>query len=110
VDSPYDLLIANAEVVTASDRFVADIGILDGKIQALGRGLGAARETIDARGLLALPGGVDAHCHLDQPQQVGRMADDFKSGSRSGAGGGTTTNKPISAHNKGQKIRAAGED
>lgn len=110
MDSPYDLLITNAEVVTASDRFVSDIAVLNGKIHALGHGLGAARETIDARGLLALPGGVDAHCHLDQPQEVGRMADDFESGSRSAACGGTTTIIPFAAQMKGQSLRSAVED
>ncbi|MGB6007361.1 dihydropyrimidinase [Castellaniella sp.] len=107
---PYDLIIAHAEVVTAADRFRADIGIRDGKIAALGHDLGPATRTVDATGLLALPGGVDAHCHLDQPQEVGRMADDFESGSRSAACGGTTTLIPFAAQARGQSLRAAVED
>ena len=106
-----DLLITGAEIVTAADRFRADIGIQDGKIVALGTALGPARKTVDASGLLALPGGVDAHCHLDQPQGFGlRMADDFVSGSRSAACGGTTTIIPFAAQLKGQSLRAAVED
>ncbi|MGB3425286.1 MAG: dihydropyrimidinase [Castellaniella sp.] len=106
-----DLLITGAEIITAADRFSADIGIRNGVIAALGTDLGPARETIDAGGLLALPGGVDAHCHLDQPQGFGlRMADDFASGSRSAACGGTTTIIPFAAQIKGQSLRAAVDD
>ncbi len=107
----FDLMIANADVVTASDRFSCDIGIRDGRIAALGHDLGTAAEVIDASGLLVLPGGVDAHCHLDQPMGFGlRMADDFRSGSRSAACGGTTTIIPFAAQIKGQSLRAAVED
>jgi len=109
--SPFDLLITNADVVTASDRFSTDIGIRDGKIVALGHHLGEAGRTVDASGLLTLPGGVDAHCHLDQPMEFGlRMADDFTSGTRSAACGGTTTVIPFAAQMKGQSLRAAVED
>jgi dihydropyrimidinase len=107
----FDLIIANADVVTAADRFSCDIGIRDGRIAALGHDLGSAAEVVDASGLLVLPGGVDAHCHLDQPMGFGlRMADDFRSGSRSAACGGTTTIIPFAAQVKGQSLRAAVED
>ena len=69
-----------------------------------------ARE-IDARGLIVLPGGVDAHCHLDQPTgDETVMADDFFTGTRSAACGGTTTVIPFAAQVKGQSLRAAVED
>ncbi|MGB3742661.1 MAG: dihydropyrimidinase [Castellaniella sp.] len=107
----FDLLVINAEIVTASDKFQADIGVIDGKIAALGKNLGTATQIVDASGLLALPGGVDAHCHLDQPQDFGlRMADDFLSGSRSAACGGTTTIIPFAAQAKGQSLQAAVTD
>lgn len=105
-----DLMITNAEIVTASDRYHADIGVRAGKIEVIGHDLPAAANTIDASGLLALPGGVDAHCHLDQPQEVGRMADGFESGSRSAACGGTTTIVPFAAQMRGHSLRAAVED
>ncbi|MBT6136350.1 MAG: dihydropyrimidinase, partial [Rhodospirillaceae bacterium] len=60
----FDLVIRGAKVATAADVFDADIGIQDGIVAALGRGLGAGAREIDASGLLALPGGIDAHCHL----------------------------------------------
>lgn len=111
MSSKFDLIIAHADVVTAGDRFTCDIGIREGKIVALGHDLRDAAETIDASGLLVLPGGVDAHCHLDQPMEFGvRMADGFRSGSRSAACGGTTTIIPFAAQAKGQSLRAAVED
>ncbi len=107
----FDLIIRNADVATASDRFQCDIGIRDGKIEALGKRLPAGAEEIDANGLLVLPGGVDAHCHLDQPMPDGmRMADDFFSGTRSAACGGTTTVIPFAAQAKGGSLDAAVED
>jgi dihydropyrimidinase len=70
----------------------------------------AARE-IDAGGRVVTPGGVDAHCHLDQPMPPpARMADDFDSGTRSAACGGTTTVIPFAAQAKGQSLRAAVDD
>ncbi|WP_273831251.1 amidohydrolase family protein, partial [Serratia bockelmannii] len=69
-----------------------------------------ARE-IDATGLLALPGGVDGHCHLDQPMPDGmRMADDFFTGTRAAVCGGTTTVIPFAAQEKGHSLKAAVDD
>jgi len=81
----YDLILRNADIATAGDRYTADIGVRDGRICAIAQGLdaSAARE-IDARGRLVTPGGVDGHCHFDQPTSDGsRFADDFLSGTRS---------------------------
>lgn len=107
----YDLVIRNGTVVTAADVTRCDIGVRDGCITALAERLEGGRETIDAAGLYVLPGGVDAHCHLDQPTGDGsRMADNFESGTRSAACGGTTTIIPFAAQMKGQGLRAAVED
>lgn len=64
--SNFDLIVTGATIATASDTFQADIGIRDGRIAALGSDLGKAARVIDATGLLALPGGIDAHCHIEQ--------------------------------------------
>jgi dihydropyrimidinase len=107
----YDLIIHNADVATASDRFFCDIGVRNGKIAALGNELGTSSDAIDASGLLVLPGGIDAHCHLDQPMDFGmRMADDFESGTRSAACGGTTTVIPFAAQAKGGSLQGAVDD
>jgi dihydropyrimidinase len=107
----FDLVVRNARVATASDTFDADIGIVDGRIVQLGMGLAAGRREIDAAGAFVTPGGVDAHCHLDQPMEAPvRMADDFDTGTRSAACGGTTTVIPFAAQQKGQSLRAAVND
>ena len=107
----FDLVVRNARVVTASDTFDCDIGIVDGRIAQLGRALGPGAREIDAAGRTVTPGGVDAHCHLDQPMAPpARNADDFDSGTRSAACGGTTTVIPFAAQHKGQSLRAAVED
>ena len=107
----FDLVIRNGTVATASDLMQCDVGIKDGKVAMLGRNLPRGREEIDASGKLVLPGGVDAHCHLDQPMEAGlKMADDFRSGTLSAACGGTTTVIPFAAQAKGGSLRAAVED
>ncbi len=111
IGAPLDLVIRNADVVNASDRFTCDIGIRSGKVVLLGEGIPGGTIEMDATGLLTLPGGVDAHCHLDQPMPSGiRMADDFFTGTRSAVCGGTTTVIPFAAQSKGQSLAAAVED
>lgn len=107
----YDLVIRNARAVTASDTFNCDIGIRGGRIVQMGLELGPASRDIDAAGRTVTPGGIDAHCHLDQPHAAPiSMADDFDSGTLSAACGGTTTIIPFAAQAKGQSLRAAVAD
>jgi dihydropyrimidinase len=108
---PFDLVVRHARIATAADTFDADIGIAGGRIVALAQGLPAAPREIDAAARVVTPGGVDAHCHLDQPMPPpARMADDFDSGTRSAACGGTTTVIPFAAQKKGHSLRAAVDD
>ncbi len=108
---PLELVVRNARAATAADLFEADIGIAGGRVVALARRLPAAPSEIDAAGRLVTPGGVDGHCHLDQPVPAPmRMADDFLTGTRSAACGGTTTVIPFAAQEKGQSLRAAVDD
>lgn len=107
----FEVVIRNGTVATASDTMQCDVGIIGGKVAMLGRNLPAGKKEIDASGKLVLPGGVDAHCHLDQPMEAGlKMADDFHSGTISAACGGTTTVIPFAAQMKGQSLRVAVED
>jgi dihydropyrimidinase len=106
-----DLVIRGGTVATASDTTRCDVGIAGGRIVALAERLGGAAREIDAAGKLVLPGGVDGHCHLDQPMPPPlRMADDFESGTRSAACGGTTTVIPFAAQAKGESLQAAVDD
>jgi dihydropyrimidinase len=107
----FDVVIRNGTIATASDIMQCDVGIKDGKVVALARNLARGKTDIDATGKLVLPGGVDSHCHLDQPMPDGlEMADDFASGTISAACGGTTTVIPFAAQAKGQSLRTAVED
>ncbi len=101
----FDLVIKGGTVVTGADSTHCDVGIKDGIVTALGDGLDAAT-VIDARGRLVMPGGIDSHCHIDQVSSGGlETADDFASGSRSAAAGGTTTIIPFAAQHQGQSLR-----
>ena len=107
----FELVIRNCKICTASDVYAADIGIAAGKIICIGTGLPAGDIDIDAEGRIVTPGGVDAHCHLDQPvEPPAKMADDFPSGTRSAACGGTTTIIPFAAQMKGGSLLDAVDD
>src|ERR671918_1163223 len=107
----FDTVIRHAVVATAADVFEADIGITGGVVTALGRDLAPARRDIDAAGRWVLPGGIDTHCHLDQPIGGGiTLADDFLSGTVSAAHGGTTTVVPFACQLQGGSVRAAVDD
>jgi len=114
--SSFDLIISGGTVATSGGVSRCDVGISGGKIVALAEKLNGAARTIDAGGRLVLPGGIDAHCHLDQPKAEGLasggavMADGFESGSRSAAFGGTTTIIPFAVQHRGQSLRAAVAD
>ncbi|MBT5073044.1 MAG: dihydropyrimidinase [Kordiimonadaceae bacterium] len=102
----YDLVIRNGQTVTDKEQIKQDVGIKDGKIVTLGDIAEQGTREIDADGLLILPGGIDAHCHIEQKSSSGIMtADDFYSGSVSAAFGGTTTILPFAAQHRGQSLR-----
>jgi N-acyl-D-amino-acid deacylase len=64
---PYDLLIKNGTVIDGSGlpRFRADVGIVHGKIAAIGKIRDGAKQVIDAEGHVVAPGFVDGHTHMD---------------------------------------------
>lgn len=102
----HDLAVRGGTIVTASDSYRADIGIKDGRIAEISASIDNAKAEIDASGLLILPGGVDAHVHLEQPTADGTvMADNFETGTRSAAAGGNTTVLPFALQIKGASLR-----
>ena len=112
----FDLVIRGGTVVTAADVVRADVGIRDGRVVAVADRLTGGDASLDAGGRLVMPGGVDAHCHLDQAQAPGLasagavMADGFRTGSISAAFGGTTTIVPFCVQHRGQSLTAAVAD
>tara|TARA_B100001057_G_scaffold382608_1_gene388656 strand:- start:35 stop:1438 length:1404 start_codon:yes stop_codon:yes gene_type:complete len=107
-----DLIIKNTKSCTATDIFDCDIGIKDGKIVLLQSLIKEeSKDTYNANGRFVLPGGIDAHCHIDQPMKDGSMcADNFESGTKSAAFGGTTTVIPFAVQYKGESLRKVIED
>jgi dihydropyrimidinase len=87
-------LVANGTVVTHAGRATADVLIENETVAALaapGLHEWSVDEVVEARGRLVLPGGVDIHTHMELPSAGTRAADDFESGTRAAAFGGTTT-------------------
>jgi len=108
----FDLIIRGGKVVTATDLMSCEIGIREGRIVAMAENLDSANaDVIDAAGRWVTPGGVDGHCHLDQPSNDGsKAADDFLTGTRSAIAGGTTTVIPFAFQFRGKSLDAAVTD
>src|SRR5258708_23989248 len=103
-------LIKNGTVVTATDMYRGDVLIEGEKITMIGTALDIhADTTIDAKGKYVLPGGIDVHTHLDMPFGGATSADDFESGTRAAAHGGTTTIVDFAIQYKGQTLHHAWE-
>jgi dihydropyrimidinase len=103
------ILIKNGTVVTAERSFSSDILIEGEKIRDVAPFLpvNAADRVINATGLLLLPGGIDVHTHLDMPFGGTTSSDDFETGTRAAAYGGTTTLVDFAIQPKGTRMRDA---
>src|SRR3989442_8886243 len=102
-------LIRNGTVVTAVRSAAADILIDGDKIRDMAPALPAenAGRIIEASGMLLLPGGIDVHTHLDMPFGGTTSSDDFETGTRAAAFGGTTTLIDFAIQAKGTRMRDA---
>lgn len=97
----YELVVSGGTVVTPSDMFRADVGVIGGKIAAIGHDLKGTRR-LDAAGLWVMPGGVDTHCHIEQLQAGGGADEEsFVTGSTAALAGGTTSVVTFSTQFKG---------
>ena len=103
------LLIKNGSVVTADKTFAADVFIEGGTIKDVRPDIAAepAHEMLDAANMLLLPGGIDAHTHLDMPFGGTTSSDDFETGTRAAAIGGTTTIVDFAIQARGTRMRDA---
>jgi dihydropyrimidinase len=107
----YDLVLRGGTVGTAGGTFRADVAVKGETIVALGNNLAAGTREIDATGKLVLPGGIDAHAHIEQLSGMGVMnADTFASGTAAAALGGTTTVIPFAAQHQGKSLAKVVED
>src|SRR5436305_7840677 len=85
-------LIKNGRVITATDDYHADVFIEGEQVKAIGAKLPmAADQVIDAAGRWVIPGGIDPHVHMQLPFGGTVSSDDFETGTRAAAFGGTTT-------------------
>lgn len=99
-------LIKNGTVVTAADTVKADVLIEEGQVTLIGQNLPAdGHEVIDAEGLLLLPGGIDVHTHLDLPFGGTVATDDFFTGHKAAAFGGTTSHIDFAIQPMGGTLR-----
>jgi dihydropyrimidinase len=94
-------LIKNGRIVTAVDDYHADILIEEGEVSVIGKTLEMeADKVIDASGKLVIPGGIDPHTHMELPFGGTSSSDDFFTGTRAAAFGGTTTIIDFAVQNK----------
>ncbi len=104
-------LIKNGHIVTAVDSYVADILIEGETVVMIGKDLssviGEVDKTIDATNKLVIPGGIDPHTHMDLPFGGTSSSDDFETGTRAAAFGGTTTIIDFAVQYRGQALNEA---
>ncbi|MFI1398237.1 dihydropyrimidinase [Streptomyces sp. NPDC020681] len=104
-------LIRGGLVVTAADEIHADVLTEDGRIAALAAHGSAVAESwtadrvIDATNKYVIPGGVDAHTHMELPFGGTFASDSFETGTRAAAWGGTTTIVDFAVQSQGRALR-----
>ena len=98
-------LIKDGRIVTAVDDYTADV-LIDGEtISIIGKSLDIeADKVIDAAGKLIIPGGIDPHTHMELPFGGTQSSDDFFTGTRAAAFGGTTTIIDFAVQYKGESM------
>ncbi len=101
-------LIKNGRVITADQDYIADIYVEKNTITTIGASLTMhADNTINANGKYVIPGGVDVHTHMDMPFGGTTSSDDFETGTRAAAFGGTTCLIDFAIQSKGTRMRDA---
>ncbi len=106
-------LIRGGTIVTATDLYRGDVLIYGETIHAVGADLSAQADkvdkVVDATGKLVVPGGIDAHTHMDMPFGGSFSVDDFQTGTIAAAYGGTTCIVDFAIQERGGTLRQAFE-
>lgn len=107
-------VITSGTFVTADGASPMDVLVQDDKVAALATGFSGLSETwqegadlvVDASGKYVVPGGIDAHTHMDMPFGGTMSADTFETGTRAAAWGGTTMIIDFAIQTKGESLLA----
>lgn len=102
-------IIKNGTLVSPDKSWKADIAISNNKIVEISSHINASEndEVYDASGCYVFPGFIDGHTHFDMDTGTAHTADDFISGTKAAAVGGTTTIVDFATQEKGQTLREA---
>ena len=100
------ILIKNGIIITATDKYTADVYIEGEKIHTIGKNLNLnTNEVIDAKGCYIFPGGIDPHTHMELPFMGTFASDTFETGTLAGLHGGTTTIVDFAIQSKGESFK-----
>ena len=104
-------LIINGRIITATDDYHADVFIDGETVSCIGKNLPMqADKTLDASGKLVIPGSIDPHVHMQLPFGGTVSSDDFESGTRAAAFGGTTSIIDFAIQYKGKTFAQTIDD
>lgn len=105
-----DLNLRGGTIVTAEGSFAADVAVRGGRVSSVGTSVpDDGAESVDAGGLLVMPGFIDAHTHMDMPFGGTVTADDWDTGTAAAVAGGTTTIVDFALQGEGQTLGDAVE-
>jgi dihydropyrimidinase len=102
------VLIKDGRIVTSQKNFIADLLIENEKIKLIQQNIvEETDEIINAEGKYVIPGGIDVHTHLDMPYGEISSSDDFETGTKAAAFGGTTSIIDFATQTKDSSLHEA---